>query len=163
MTCHLWTEPNGSPCPPQSLCKTTLTRSLGLHIYNADMRIILIWLWARKQIRIFPKMQTYFYIAGAFLSKLSQCVNRRLESICPAHMWLLMCVRWRNTRWAYLGIFCVIESSASQFEVALFPPLERAGLFQQQSLLYTRLEGEKTQQKIKDCFMGSGINERFHQ
>lgn len=71
---------------------------------------------------------------------------------------MYVCVVLGSTRLAYFGIFGVVESSASKLEVALFPPLERAGLFQQQSLLYTRLEGEKTQ-----GFMGPHISERFHQ
>ena len=41
---------------------------------------------------------------------------------------------------AYLSVFGVVESSASQFEVAYLPPLERAGLFEQQSLFYTSLK-----------------------
>lgn len=51
----------------------------------------------------------------------------------------------KGSEWSYLGIFGVVKSSASQFEVALFPPLEGARLFQQQSFLYAGLQGEKTQ------------------
>ena len=60
---------------------------------------------------------------------------------------LCVCVVSGNSEWTDLGIFGVVESSASQFEVALFPPLEGARLFQQQSLLYAGLQEDKQQQK----------------
>lgn len=50
-------------------------------------------------------------------------------------------VNWTAT--AHLGVFGIVESSPPQFEVALLPPLERAGLLEQQPLLDAGLEGEQ--------------------
>lgn len=70
------------------------------------------------------------------------------------------CVVEGNSEWTDLGIFGVVESSASQFEVALFPPLEGACLFQQQSLLYTGLQEEKTRKKINNSSMKPSIRKQ---